>query len=130
MGLSVNLYDPTAFYDTDPLYDGNTTHNLGRMAEEADIYDALWRPYKLAWGYTKSDDYDEEMEFENSVMIKAKDIIPKLEVGLEDLIKRPEYYEQFNSPNGWGMYEHFVPFVSKYLDACKEYPEAIVKVDR
>ena len=51
-------------------------------------------------------------------------------VDCEDLKKRPEYYEQFNSSNGWGMYQHFVPFVEKYLNACMEFPDAIVEVDR
>ena len=32
--------------------------------------------------------------------------------------------------NGWGMYEHFVPFVEKYLEACKEYPDAVIEVSR
>jgi hypothetical protein len=61
---------------------------------------------------------------------KAKDIIELLEKGLYDLKSRPEYFEQFNSPNGWGMYEHFVPFVEKYLEACKEYPETDIYVSR
>ena len=39
---------------------------------------------------------------------------------------RPEHFEKFNSPNGWGTYINFVTFVSDYLDACKEYPKAIV----
>ena len=38
-----------------------------------------------------------------------------------------EYFEQFNSDNGWGMYEHFVPFVEKYLNACKENPESYIQ---
>ena len=53
-----------------------------------------------------------------------------VEKGLADLKARPEYFEQFNSPNGWGMYENFVPFVSEYLEALKEYPEAKIQVCR
>ena len=53
-----------------------------------------------------------------------------IEKGLADLKARPEHFKTFNSPNGWGMYEHFVPFVEKYLEACKEYPDAIVGVSR
>ena len=60
----------------------------------------------------------------------AKDIIEIVEKGLAYLKARPEYFEQFNSPNGWGMYEHFVPFVAKYLEAIKEYPEAKIEVSR
>jgi hypothetical protein len=61
---------------------------------------------------------------------RDKKIIELLEKGLADLKERPEYFEQFNSSNGWGMYEHFVPFVEKYLEACKEYPDAIIEVSR
>lgn len=81
------------------------------MAYKAGIYYALWRP--------------EEIE-----KSKAKDIIELLEKGLKDLKTRPEYFEQFNSPNGWGMYEHFVPFVEKYLETCKKYPESDIYVSR
>lgn len=93
------------------VYDANITHNLGKMADEAGIYYALWRP--------------EEIE-----KSKAKDIIEILEKGLADLKARQGYFEQFNSPNGWGMYENFVPFVEKYLEACKEYPETDICVSR
>lgn len=43
---------------------------------------------------------------------------------------RPKHYEKFNSSNGWGMYEHFVPFIEEYLKALKEYPESFVECDR
>lgn len=43
---------------------------------------------------------------------------------------RPEHYEEFNSINGWGLYENFVPFVEDYLNACKENPDAIIEVSR
>ena len=43
---------------------------------------------------------------------------------------RREYYEQFNSPNGYGLYKHFVPFVEEYLNACKEYPNAKIYISR
>jgi hypothetical protein len=83
------------------------------MAEAAGIYQALWRPEELHGGE-----------------IKAKEIIDIIEKGLADLEVRPDYYRQFNSPDGWGIYEHFVKFVSEYLMACKENPEATVKVSR
>jgi len=76
------------------------------------------------------DQYKEECEFEESQEILAKELIDPVEKGLEKLKSDPEYFEQFNSPNGWGMYEHFVPFVERYLEALKEYPDAIVGVSR
>lgn len=93
------------------VYDANITHNLGEMADKAGIYYALWRPEEI--GKTL-----------------ANEIIEILEKGLSDLKSRPEYFEQFNSPNGWGMYDHFVPFVENYLKACKEYPNAVIEVSR
>ena len=97
--------------EDETVYDANITHNLGKMAGEAGIYEALWRP--------------EEID-----KTKASEIVELLEKGLADLKARPEHFEKFNSPNGWGMYKHFVPFVEKYLNACKEYPDAIIGVSR
>lgn len=44
--------------------------------------------------------------------------------------RRPNYYKQFNSPNGLGMYDDFVPWVEEYLEACRKYPEAEIEVSR
>ena len=106
-------YDEFKTYtvEDEELYWGNITHNLAPMASEAGIYQALWRP--------------EELE-----KTKASELIESLEQGLKDLKERPEHYEQFNSSNGWGMYEHFVPFVENYLEACKQYPESTIVASR
>jgi len=93
------------------VYDANITHNLNTMADKAGIYYALWRPEEI--GKTK-----------------AKDIIELLEKGLADLKQRPEYFKQFNSSNGWGMYDNFVPFVENYLKACKENPNCKIVISR
>jgi hypothetical protein len=120
MSLDVSLYrklylsydeGKTYVEKEEYVYDANITHNLGKMADKAGIYYALWRP--------------EEIE-----KSKAKDIIELLEKGLADLKERPEYFEQFNSDNCWGLYENFVPFVEKYLEACKEFPETDIVVSR
>ena len=120
MSLDVSLntkaylsYDKGITYTEkeEQVYWANITHNLGEMADIAGIYKALWRP--------------EEINAE-----KAKDIIDIVEAGLTDLKNRPEYFKQFNSPNGWGMYEHFVPFVEEYLEALKGNPEATIEVSR
>lgn len=97
--------------DYGQVYRANITHNLGEMADKAGIYYALWRPEEIG-------------------KAKASEIVELLEKGLADLKARPEYFNKFNSPNGWGMYEHFVPFVEKYLEACKEYPDAVIEVSR
>ena len=106
-------YDEGKTYteDNEQVYWANITHNLGQMADKAGIYEALWRP----------DEIGKE---------KASEIVELLEKGLNDLKERPEYFKTFNSPNGWGMYEHFVPFVEKYLEACKDFPDALIEVSR
>lgn len=122
-------YDEGQTYteDDEEVYNANITHNLGQMATEAGIYDALWRPYRLHPEYSDmEDDYDKEMAFEESVTMHAKDIIPYLEDGLKKLKDDPEHYKKFNSSNGWGMYDNFVPFVENYLEACKENPDCMV----
>jgi hypothetical protein len=81
------------------------------MADKAGIYYALWRPEEK--GYKK-----------------ASDIIPILEKGLKKLKAKPDYFKKFDSENGWGTYENFVPFVENVLNGCKENPDAIIEVSR
>jgi hypothetical protein len=113
------------------VYSANITHNLGKMAEEAEIYEALWRPHKLKKGYNvPENDHHAEYEYECSTTTLSNEIIPIIEKGLIDLKSRPKHFKKFNSPNGWGMYDNFVPFVENYLNALKEYPEAEVIISR
>lgn len=93
------------------VYWDNITHNLGNMASKANIYMPLWRPEEICATH-------------------AKHLITPLTEALADLRSDPEHYKQFNAENGWGLYEHFVPFVEKYLEACKAYPDAVVRVSR
>lgn len=97
--------------DTEEVYWANITHNLSKMADEAGIYEALWRP-------------------DEHGMTHAHQLIEPLRAGLAKLKADPEHYETFNAPNGWGMYHHFVPFVEDYLGACEKYPDAKVRVSR
>lgn len=93
------------------VYSANITHNLGAMAKDAGIYVALWKPEELG-------------------IATARELIPLLRDGVELLESDPERFQAFNSPNGWGRYEHFVRFVRAYLEACRDYPDAIVRVSR
>ena len=92
-------------------FSANITHNLGEMAGKAGIYKHLWRPEELG-------------------ITKAGQLIKPLEAGLKKMKKNPKKFEKYNSPNGWGLYENFVPWIEKYLSACKEFPEAEVSVSR
>lgn len=100
-----------AEYETDEVYSANITHNLNTMAGEAGIYEHLWRPDEIN-------------------ITKAKELIEPLREGLHKLKSEPEKYKAFNPSNGWGSYEGLVRFVSNYLDACYENPEADVSVRR
>ena len=122
MGLDVSLYSVEKkkvmcyscmheHEEQEMLHDANITHNLTEMANRAGIYKALWRPDEIGAKY-------------------AKDIVEIVEKGLGDLKARPEYFEKFNSSNGWGTYEHFVPFVSDYLDALKENHDSEIRTGR
>lgn len=97
--------------DGDEVYWANITHNLNRMANAAGIYRTLWRPEEIG-------------------AVKARDLIEPMREGLRKLKKDPSRYERYNAPNGWGLYEHFVPWVEKYLAACEQNPDANVKVSR
>ena len=140
MSLGVHLnrkmylsYDKGLTYEeqNEELYRAKITHNLRKMADKAGIYQALWRPYFLHQDCPKKfNSNDEEYEFELSHPMFAKDIISRLEKGCEDMKARPDYYKQFDSSNGWGLYIHFMPWIEKYLEACKAYPEAEISVSR
>lgn len=126
-------YDKGKTYteDDEQVYWANITHNLCKMADEAGVYEAIWRPHRLIDGYNIPEgDHKAEWDFEESQVIKASEISELLEKGLSDLKARPEYFQKFNSPNGWGVYDNFVSFVEEYLKACKEYPDAIIEVSR
>jgi len=113
MSLDVDLMitKPTS------VYDGNITHNLGKMAGEVKLsndltlYDILWRP-------------DEHgLKF-------AREISELLNEGWNTLLSDPEYYKQWNPENGWGSYEGLVDFVYKYRNACWDNPDAELRVSR
>lgn len=93
------------------VFQANITHNLGRMAREAGIYEACWHPEEIG-------------------IKTAGELVPLLTQGLTKLESNPDHYKQYNSPNGWGLYENFVPWLREYLKACQENPDAIVDVSR
>lgn len=115
MSLDVELYLDIDSKVEEPyqvvLFESNITHNLTEMASAAEIYYPLWRP--------------EEKGF-----IFAKDIIDVVEAGLVLMRSDPERFKKYDAPNGWGLYENFVPWVEEYLNACKEHPNARIRVDR
>jgi hypothetical protein len=89
----------------------NITHNLGKMAEAAGLYESVWRP----------DEYG--IEF-------ACQMIGTLESGLEKLEADPDKYKAYNPPNGWGSYEGLCKVLREYLEVCRKHPNAEIKVCR
>ena len=107
--MSLDVYLKNA--SGEALYTANITHNLGRMAGEAGIYKCLWRPEEIGISH-------------------AHQIVGPLTAGLILLATEKSRFEAFNASNGWGKWEHFVPFCAEYLQACKDYPDAIVEAWR
>ena len=86
-------------------FSANITHNLGRMAEEAGIYEACWHHDRIG-------------------AVKAADLIDLLSTGLAALVADPQRFTKLNPSNGWGDYDGLIRFVDRYLAACREYPHA------
>jgi len=93
-------------------FHANITHNLAEMADKfPDGYKLLWRPEELG--------------------IKiAGDMVGKLGLMLDNMKRYPDEYKASTPTNGWGNYEGLLQFVDRYLQACLEYPEAIIEVSR
>ena len=91
------------------------THNLTDMAKacNCDLYEAIWRPDELIKG-----------------VVSASDVVDFLREGLDVLESDKERLIQFNPSNGWGNYDALVMFVTDYIKACENYPDAIVSVER
>jgi len=105
LDVSLEVLQPSA------VYTANITHNLGKLAKEAGIYEALWRP--------------DEIE-----VTKAHQLTTHLKRGLRGLKNDPARFKAFNPPNGWEDYDDLVQFVTNYLAACETYPDADVSVSR
>lgn len=87
------------------------THNLTDMAQWAGIYEVCWKPEEV--GATR-----------------ARNIISVLEEGLVYLIRNQYEAQVYEAENGWGTYKDFVRWVTEYLFACRDNPEAWIEVDR
>ena len=101
--------------DTEPdtlcVYWRNITHNLNKMAQMAGVYEYVWRPDELG------------LEF-------AEELIDPLTLGIAALKNDPDFYRRYNPSNGWGTYEGLVDFLESYLQACRDYPKARIRVSR
>jgi len=95
----------------DEVFSANITHNLGKMAAEAGVYDVVWRP-------------------EECGISKAEQLIGPLSKAIALMEADPKRFKSLNSDNGWGLYKNFVPWLKKYLAACQDSPGASITVSR
>ena len=95
----------------DEVFSANITHNLNAMAGEAGIYELVWRPEEVP-------------------VATAGELIGPLQTAIAEMERNPDRFRKHNAPNGWGLYEHFVPWLRKYLAACEQYPDATVRASR
>lgn len=93
------------------VFSANITHNLTQMAHEAGIYKACWRPHEIG-------------------ITKAGQLIEPLRAAISQMKADPDRFREFDSRNGWGTYENFLPWLERYLAACEENPDALVSVSR
>ncbi len=93
------------------LFTANITHNLGAMAKEAGLYEAVWRPEEIG-------------------LSKGSEVAAFLRGGISRMEQDPPRFIALDSANGWGTYRDFLPWLKAYLKACEEYPDADVKVSR
>jgi hypothetical protein len=71
-------------------FSADITHNLGQMAEAADVYYSVWRPDKIG-------------------ITHARHLIRPLESGIAWLALNREEAKKYDAENGWGTYEQFLP---------------------
>lgn len=93
------------------VFSANITHNLNTMAEEAGVYQHLWRPEEIG-------------------ISKAGDLIVPLTEAVKKMEENPVRFRKHNAPNGWGTYEGLLKFIKNYLAACIEHPDAEIGVSR
>lgn len=107
MSLDIYLVTNEEVY----VFDYNITHNLGKMASAAGLYEVMWDAVEQGYIY-------------------ADQVVSILEKGIVELVCNKEYYESMNPENGWGSYDGLLKFAGKYLNACKENPTARIEVSR
>lgn len=106
--MSLDVY---LMVDDDCVFDRNITHNLNTMADAAGIYLHLWRPEEIG-------------------ITKAGELIEPLRNGLNALTESPSRFDEYRPENGWGSYAGLVEYVARYIEACRKYPDAEIRVSR
>lgn len=93
------------------VFSSNITHNLNRMVAALGVYQEIWKSETVGINF-------------------AHQLIPVLQDAIYKMKNNPEFYQAFNSPNGYGTYSDLLAWLEEYLSACKQYPEAVITVTR
>lgn len=113
MSYDISLRIDTGGSYPHEVYQSNITFNLHRMFSNAFRYNGQ---------------LSDSINFLDGM--KAEDAAAHLGKAVERMKKYPDYFRQFDSPNGWGIYDHALPMLEEWLAACLEHPKTIVKIDK
>jgi len=111
MSLDISLDRKNDEGEMVEVFDANITHNLNQMASEAGIYEIIWHP-------------------EEAGVKQAEELIAPLRKAIAEMKADPKRFEKYDAENGWGLLEHFLPWLEHLLVACEEYPDAVVSARR
>jgi hypothetical protein len=90
------------------VFTANITHNVNEMWAKAGVYDALY----------------------NSGDKLASELIPFIKKGIAYFMDHREELELLNPKNGGGSYGSAFRFLNEVLAACKEFPDAIIRISK
>ena len=88
------------------VWEWNVTHNLSQMWRAAGIFNEIY----------------------NSEGVEASEVVDRLNHGLRMMTHHPEAYRALEPSNGWGTYENAIEFIGNFIEACNEYPKAVIAV--
>lgn len=97
--------------ETNQVWCGVISHQLGRMAEAIGVYTPIWRP-------------------ENTCIEKALHMVVPLACAYRDAVEREAELRALEPANRLGTYEAFLNFIKNYLNACIQHPDAVIRVTR
>lgn len=111
MSLDIYLTERCSACGHANIHNQNITHNLTDMAKEASIYKMLWCGPEN--GY-----------------ITATQWIEPLSKAIDKMEADPNRFKKHDSPNGWGLYKHFLPWLKELLEECKKTPNANIEISK
>jgi hypothetical protein len=91
------------------IHTQNITHNLQPMWHKAGIYDALYE----SEGQVVTDLYVD----------RIRRAVQEMETNFND-------YQKLDSPNGWGLARNALPWLQRWLAACRANPGATIHVSK